>query len=438
MTSAGESAELTRIGAGTPMGELMRQFWIPALKSSELEVDGAPVRLMLLGERLIGFRDSSGRVGVMDHRCPHRCASLFFGRNEDNGIRCVYHGWKYDADGNCVDMPNAPEHQDFKQKVKAKVYKSAERNGIIWVYMGDPASAPGLPSLEATLLPEEDVKITFIQRECNWLQAMEGEIDTSHFSFLHFGGVTPDDIAADQPGRLNVTNRVPEFEVTETEWGTMYGAWRQAQDNQKYWRMAHFLFPFWTMPPHGAMEDHVWTRAWVPMDDTHVMYVEFSWSGRSAGLRKVKSGDTIPGIADPLEYLPNNTGWHGRWRLKANASNDYLLDRDAQAASFTGIPGLYLQDQAITESMGGIVDHGFEQLAPSDLMITQTRRCLLNAARAYRQNGELPANARDPDIYLQARGGDFTVPDSENWIESYKSRRKSFLDPTGRLQKLDV
>jgi phthalate 4,5-dioxygenase len=438
MTSASESEILTRVGAGTPMGELMRQYWIPALKSSELEADGAPVRLMLLGEQLIGFRDSSGRVGVMDHRCPHRCASFFYGRNEDNGIRCVYHGWKFDADGNCVDMPNAPEHQDFKHKVKAKVYKTAERNGMVWVYMGDPATAPGLPSLEATLLPELDVTITFIQRECNWLQALEGEIDTSHFSFLHFGGLAPDDIEAGEAGRLNVTNRAPEFKVAETDWGTMYGAWRDAGDNQKYWRVAHFLFPFWAMPPHGAMEDHVWTRAWVPMDDTHTMYVEFSWTGRTAGLRTVKTGETIPGLADPLEYQPNETGWFGRWRLKANECNDYLLNRDAQAVSYTGIPGLYLQDQAITESMGPLVDHGFEQLAPSDLMITQTRRRLLNAARAYRDNGELPPNARDPDVYLGARGGDFTVPDGADWLECYESRRKSLLDPTGRLQSQNV
>ena len=138
------------------MGEMMRQYWIPATMSSELERDGAPMRLMLLGEKLIAFRDSSGRVGVMDHRCPHRCASLFLGRNEENGIRCVYHGWKYDAEGNCVDMPNAPPHQDFKDKVKAKAYKVAERNGLVWVYMGARKEAPPLPAIEASLMPEAE------------------------------------------------------------------------------------------------------------------------------------------------------------------------------------------------------------------------------------------------------------------------------------------
>ena len=195
----------------------MRQYWIPAVMSSELERDGAPMRLMLLGEKLIAFRDSSGRVGVMDHRCPHRCASLFLGRNEENGIRCVYHGWKYDADGNCVDMPNAPPHQDFKDKVKAKAYKVAERNGLVWVYMGARKEAPPLPAIEASLLPEAELQISFVQRECNWLQALEGDIDTSHFGFLHTGNVQPDDVAPDNLLRWTVTNRAPEYHVTDTD-----------------------------------------------------------------------------------------------------------------------------------------------------------------------------------------------------------------------------
>ena len=154
MSKRKDSEDLVRVGPGTMMGDLMRQYWIPAVISSELASDGAPLRLMLLGERLIAFRDSSGRVGVMDHRCPHHCASLFLGRNEEDGIRCVYHGWKYDVAGNCVDMPNAPPHQDFKHKVKAKTYRVAERNGLIWVYMGKRKEASPLPAIEASLMPE--------------------------------------------------------------------------------------------------------------------------------------------------------------------------------------------------------------------------------------------------------------------------------------------
>src|SRR6266567_3364242 len=166
MTTATEGRELTQAGPGTVMGELMRQYWIPAVQSSELERDEAPIRLMLLGEKLIAFRDSAGRVGVMDHRCPHRCASLFLGRNEEGGIRCIYHGWKYDVEGNCVDTPNLPGNPDFKNRIKAKAYKAAERNGLIWVYMGERKEAPPLPQIEATLLPESEVRIVFAQREC--------------------------------------------------------------------------------------------------------------------------------------------------------------------------------------------------------------------------------------------------------------------------------
>jgi len=172
MTSQIENELLTRVGPGTPMGALMRQYWIPACLSSEVKADGDPLRLMLLGERLIAFRDSTGRVGVLDHRCPHRCASLFFGRNEEGGLRCVYHGWKYDVAGNCLDMPNLPADQDFRDKVKAKAYKVAERGGLIWVYMGEREVAPPPPALEAMLCPPDETNLLARQRECNWLQAL--------------------------------------------------------------------------------------------------------------------------------------------------------------------------------------------------------------------------------------------------------------------------
>src|SRR5262249_55965410 len=151
---------------------------LPALRSSEVVAGGDPVRLMLLGEKLIAFRDAKGQLGVMDHRCPHRCASLFYGRNEDDGIVCVYHGWKLAADGTCLDQPNLPPHQQFRDKVHAKAYKVREQAGVVWVYMGERAAAPPFPEIEAAMLPEEDLNINFTQRECNWLQALEGDIDT--------------------------------------------------------------------------------------------------------------------------------------------------------------------------------------------------------------------------------------------------------------------
>ena len=435
MTTAAESKILTQTGPGTPMGELMREYWIPAAKSEELVADGDPVRLVLLGEKLIAFRDTDGNVGVMDHRCPHRCASLFFGRNEEGGIRCVYHGWKFDTEGNCLDMANVPPHQDFKHKVHAKAYKTEESAGLIWVYMGEREQAPPLPALEPLLLPEGETRVFMVMRNCNYMQALEGDIDTSHFSFLHAGGVDLAQVDPEEMARLNLVDPRPQYEVADTDWGTMYGAYRPANDSQTYWRVAHFLFPFWTMPPDGDFEYHLVSRAWVPMDDEHTMFVHISWTGNKQGLRTDKNGDPLPGIAMGNEFLPNTTDWYGRWRLKASAENDYLLDRDAQrtGGNFSGITGIHLQDQAVTESMGGITDHTWEHLMPSDHMISQTRKRLVRAARAYKKDGTLPPGIDDPEVGLRARAGDYIAGNNVDWRQAYNDVMRASVDPTGRL-----
>src|SRR6516165_10025041 len=172
MTTAIDSAELTRVGPGTVMGQLMREYWIPAVMGSEVTRGGPPLRLMLLGEKLVAFRDSAGRVGVMDQRCPHRCASLFLGRNEEGGIRCIYHGWKYDVTGQCIDMPSVTEEQDFKHRVKAKAYRVLERAGLVWVYMGQ-REPPALPAFEVLDLPADEINVTMMQRDCNWLRRLK-------------------------------------------------------------------------------------------------------------------------------------------------------------------------------------------------------------------------------------------------------------------------
>src|SRR5712671_56178 len=152
MTTQADSETLTRVGAGTLVGDMMREYWVPAAMSSELKVGGDPMRLMLLGEKLIAFRDTGGRVGIFDHRCPHRCASLFLGRNEDHGLRCAYHGWKFDVDGNCLDQPNLPDKNKYPAGVKAKAYKTIERGGLVFVYMGERAVPPPLPEIEAIMI----------------------------------------------------------------------------------------------------------------------------------------------------------------------------------------------------------------------------------------------------------------------------------------------
>lgn len=436
MLSAHDSELITRVGPGTPMGDLMREYWIPCAKSSEVESDHPPMRLRLLGENLIAFRDASGRVGIMDHRCPHRCASLFFGRNEAQGVRCAYHGWQFDVDGNCIDMPNVPPHQDFKEKVRAKAYKVIERNGLIWTYMGNRENPPAFSMIEALQLPEAEINIIVTQRNCNWLQALEGDIDTSHFGFLHMGGVDADKADTDNLGYYSVTDRAPEYEVSETDWGTMYGTYRPAEKGSTYWRFAQFLFPFWTMPPNGLFRDHVTARAWVPMDDTHTMWILVRWKDASGGLSMQRDGNRIPGTKPGSNYLPNGTGWYGRWRLSENDENDYMIDREAQRSgeNYTGIEGIGLQDQAITESMGAILDHSFEHLAPSDLMITQTRRRLINAATALRDNGDTPPGVDDPEVYRGATSGDFLAPDGKNWLEAYADELKNCTNPAQSLK----
>jgi phenylpropionate dioxygenase-like ring-hydroxylating dioxygenase large terminal subunit len=412
----------------------MREYWIPAAASSELKAGGDPMRLLLLGEQLIAFRDHQGRVGIMDHRCPHRCASLFFGRNEKDGLRCAYHGWQFDVEGNCLDMPNVPRHQTFPERIKARSYRVAERNGLIWTYMGKREVPPPMPTFEPVLLPEAETNIFLVQRECNWLQALEGDIDTSHFGFLHAGGVTPDVVDQTSLGRYAIINRAPEYHVADTDWGTMYAAHRPADANTIYWRFAHFLFPFWTMPPDGQFRDHIVARAWVPMDDTHAMFVHLSWKNNTPGLRKMKDGSVIPGAGMGRQTLPNDTGWYGRWRLAANASNDYMIDRELQrTGSYSGIDGIHLQDQALTESMGPIVDHTLEHLAVSDLMIARTRRRIIQAARAVAE-GITPPGVDNPETYHGARGGDFLASTSIGWLEAYSNEMRESLNPTGALR----
>ncbi len=435
MTTAAEGEELTRVGSGTPMGNLMRHYWMPALKSSELVANGAPVRLMLLGEKLIAFRDGAGRVGVMDHKCPHRCASLFLGRNEDGGIRCIYHGWKFDVTGQCIDMPSVAPHQDFKHKVRAKAYRAVEKAGVVWVYMGKRVDAPPLPAFEILDVPESEINVSFIQRDCNYLQALEGEIDTSHFGFLHAGHVNLEDVPENDPLRNTIINRAPDYHVSETPWGTQYAGYRSVSAEETYWRFANFLFPFWTQAPNGEFTSHMHARAWVPLDDHHCMFVFLWWkkavAANSLPQPTFKDGRPVGGTGRGFRMLPNTTDWLGRWRMADHEGNDWGMDRKAQTNReiYSGIDGIHLQDQAICESMGPITDFEHEHLAPSDQMITRTRRSLLLAARAFRDHGKTPPGAEDSDVYRGARSGYFTSTDRSDWKAVYVNQLHASIHP---------
>jgi phthalate 4,5-dioxygenase len=243
-----DNEDICRVGRGTPMGTLMRQYWVPAMLSSELpRPDCPPVRVLLLGEKLIAFRDSQGRVGLLGNHCPHRGASFFYARNEECRLRCVYHGWKFDVTGRCTDMPSKPPDSNFKDKVRATAYPCEERGGIVWTYMGPREAPPPLPDLEASRLPGS--RAIAYSRDCNWLQGLEGDIDTAHIGFLHFGSDSPDD---EMPGTFRyytLKDRAPRYAVLDTSYGTMYGAYRPAGPGQCYSRIAQFLFPFFISRP---------------------------------------------------------------------------------------------------------------------------------------------------------------------------------------------
>jgi phenylpropionate dioxygenase-like ring-hydroxylating dioxygenase large terminal subunit len=328
-----------------------------------------------------------------------------------------------------------PPHQDFKHKVKAKAYPVVERAGIVWVHMGAGAKAPPLPAFEILDVPDDEVSVTFIQRDCNYLQALEGEIDTSHFGFLHAGHVGADDVAEDDPVYHTVTNRAPEYHIADTAWGTQYAAYRPAGPDSIYWRFASFVFPFWTLAPNGEFSSHVHARAWVPLDDGHTMFCFLRWKRGVSALTQpqpaFKDGTPIGGTGRGNKYLANTTDWLGRWRLAANASNDWGIDRAAQHSNtiYSGIDGIHLQDQAITESMGPITDHTHEHLAPSDQMITRTRRRLLMAARALRDQGVPPPGVEDAEVFRGARSGYFVSEDKSPWQELYVRQLANALHP---------
>jgi phenylpropionate dioxygenase-like ring-hydroxylating dioxygenase large terminal subunit len=388
-----ENELLTQTNPGTPMGAYLRSFWIPCMVLHEVPaIDEPPVRLRLLGEDLVVFRDTAGKVGVLEELCPHRRASLFFGRNEECGIRCVYHGWKFDTAGNCMDMPNEPPESTYKTKVKAVAYSAREAGGLLWVYMGPAERQPEMPDFEWLGLPPEKLYASRWEQECNSVQAMEGELDSAHVSFLHRRVDRIDEKKHALSGSYFQEDRSPRWHVKDTDYGFVAASQRRVEDDKAYWRMNQFLLPFYTMitsePGNARM-----TRMWVPKDDTHCWVIAVNFRHEhplgEQELKAWRNGDNthrkvIPGTTQPVE----------------TRANDYLIDRDAQKRiSFTGIAGVRAQDAMATESAGPIVDRTREHLGTSDLAIVKMRRRLLAEAKALRDGGKPPAAASSGKLY---------------------------------------
>jgi nitrite reductase/ring-hydroxylating ferredoxin subunit len=411
MLSLSDNELLTRTGPGTAMGELFRRFWHPVLLAEEVpEPNGTPVRLRVLSEDLVAFRDSNGAIGIIDALCPHRRAGMFFGRNEACGLRCVYHGWKFDVHGNCVDMPTEPRDSTFKDKVKTKAYPTAEYGGCIWVYMGPPEKQPRLPALEWARVPDSQRVVSRWIQECNYMQALEGEIDSAHVSWLHaplqvenspFRGRFDDSILRDG---------APKLTVKPTDYGFCYGARRDADRGEYYWRVTQWLLPtFSLIPAHGFPRGG---RCWIPIDDSHISVIQYSYHPeRPLTEAEVQRGRTSPEVKLARYRLPDGV-IIDICRDVRNADNDYLIDRDMQhTQNFTGIPVIRTQDTAMTESMGGIVDRSQEHLGTTDVAVIAARRCLINMAHNL-EAGIEPIEALQPDIY-NVRAVDMVCPEDD-------------------------
>ena len=381
--------------------------------------------MRLLGEDLIAYRDTSGKVGLLAERCAHRGASLFFGRNEQDGLRCVYHGWKYNTAGTCVDLPSEPGDSTFKNRVRQVAYPCEERNGVIWAYLGPLSEPPALPDLEAFCVRKTQRYITRTLRECNWLQALEGDIDSSHISYLH--SVFNPKIFPYRDFEFRHRDRSPSFEVTPTEYGAVYGA-RRSVDDQYHWRIAQFLMPFYTIiPPNDPTRIHL--SAWVPIDDENTQFWGILWNPTQdmpeSELESKKY--PIPGF-ELDEYLPDGRSPLERGRLAGNAANDYLIDYEAQKDKrFSGIPTFHLQDKAMTESMGGIADRSLEHLGRSDSMIIQVRRRIITSLKAFESDQAAPPGVEDPSIYA-VRSASLLLDRNVNWLEGAEKYLKAFSE----------
>jgi phenylpropionate dioxygenase-like ring-hydroxylating dioxygenase large terminal subunit len=443
MLSREDNELLTRVGPGTPMGDLLRQYWMPAVLAAELpEPGGPPLRVRLLGEDLLAFRDHAGRVGLVAQACPHRGASLFFGRNEEGGLRCAYHGWQFDVEGRCTDMPNEHPGCPLRDKVRLRAYPCRERNGVVWAYLGG-GDPPPLPDFEWNLCPDNIPFLWRNYRACNWVQALEGDIDSSHINFLH-RTLDAKDLST-VPGaplagyaaagiRLVQDDPAPLLEVVETEAGVLYTAARRLGDGRVYHRVHPFLFPIYTMVGGGTSDREVSFngKAWVPMDDEHTLALE--WQFRPGRPWTDDEREALLRARVPWGFLPPTSEPAGAWRPRAHAGNDYFLDRALQKKLFCGILSNPLQDAAVQESMGAIVDRTQEHLGPADAMIITARRRLLQAARALREYGARPPGVDRPDFY-RVRPVGMVLPPGADWVEATRARREGpHPDRTGRNQ----
>jgi len=414
------------------MGDFFRRFWLPVLLSQELpEPDCPPVRVKAMGEDLVAFRDTRGKVGLLDPRCPHRGANLFFGRNEECGLRCAYHGWKFDVDGRCLETPTLPPESTLRNRLRVAAYAVREWGDFVWAYMGPPEREPALPQLEFATLPAAHRFVSKKLQQCNWAQAAEGAIDTAHFSFLHMP------VAASADERDLVMSRSsadrdrtrwmrddprPEFEVIPHDAGLAIGAARRADGDELYWRVSQFLVPNHGLAPNAFAGENYHGQTWVPISDELTWVYCYTWNPErplaESERARLRAGQSVHAEVDE------------RWVPIRNRDNDYLIDRvDQKLRTFTGIRGISEQDACIQDSQGVIADRTREHLGPTDAAIVKFRRVMLQGARDLR-GGVEPAAARRAEAYAVRAGS--AVADRSLPFEAVMMAR--FGDPVARVR----
>lgn len=430
MLTQAQNETLTHTGPGTAMGALFRRFWVPVLLSRELpEPDGPPVRVTVMGEPLIAFRDSAGRVGLVEPRCPHRGANLFFGRNEAGGIRCAFHGWKFDVAGRCLEIPtmaaDAPTYEHLRSRAGIVAYPTREWGEMVWAYLGPAEAMPALPELEFALVDPAHRYVSKKLQECNWAQAAEGAIDTAHFSFLH-APVGEEAMAKLPPAyagqvRWMQADGAPRYTVEAHDAGLILAGARRADAGETYWRIAQWLMPNHSLAPGGMAGQTNHGQTWVPIDDESCWIFTYSWNPDRPLSEQERaayaSGGAVHSEVD-AHYVPVR-----------RRANDYLIDRELQKReSFTGIKGISEQDAAIQDSQGLIHDRTREMLGPTDLGVSAFRALMLKAAGDL-EAGKAPAAAANPAAY-RVRSGLVVTPDALPFDQVMTLR---FGHPKGRF-----
>ncbi len=429
MLNKNDNEFLTRVGPGTPMGDLIRQYWIPALPSFELPApDSPPKKVRLLGENLVAFRNSDGEVGMVVESCPHRGASLFFGRNEEGGLRCVYHGWKFDVDGSCIDMPSEPAESNFKSKVRARAYPCRDVNHMIWTYMGPSEIPPAFPPFEINTLPKEQVlPPTIMMEEANWFQNLEGDIDSSHIDYLH-GRLSAEAVTEGIQGFFS-RDRAPRLDVVPTDYGAFYTAKRVWDDEGSIWhRISQYIFPIHTMIA-ASRANIVSLRSFIPLDDHYTMLVS-----HAANIERPVTDEEVARAMDGFSlsggYLPATSDPRSHYFTTAHKGNDYNIDYEVQKTlQFSGIAfSGNLQDRAMTELMTNedgiepIYDRSKEHLGTTDAMVIAVRRMLIRAAATLQSEGAAPKNVQNVELD-RVRSASVILPPGEDWVKTTEAAR---------------